>query len=336
MRDAAKPVACRPPPREDRLLWRLVNRAFPAWPRASGWVARWLPRAGRAIVYVAVAAATWWCTSACHLLPAQRRPGTGLVNVQLPPGAARERTLAVMSRLKASCSNMPEVQSMVVVGFSFPAKGRTAALGFVTPQALERAPWHRAARAGVLVARPSRRSARSATHLIFPVSPPPIPDLGRVGQWLCLPAAGPGPHPRRCCWPHADHCWRRPPKPLLTVQVVPTASPDASSCSSTSIGEGPGAGHFHRSHQRGAGHLAGVGYVGDFPAGACSVWVVGRGTCHACSPEDLLQLTGDEQQRQPVPLVVSFASTRQVTRPADHPPQRLPAIRIAGSAAPWA
>jgi multidrug efflux pump len=59
--------------------------------------------------------------------------GNMLVNVQLPPGATQERTLAVMEQVEGFMLKQPEVQSMVgVLGFSFSGQGQNAALAFVT------------------------------------------------------------------------------------------------------------------------------------------------------------------------------------------------------------
>ncbi len=59
--------------------------------------------------------------------------GNIIVNVQLPPGATQERTLAVMEQVEQFILKQPEVQSMVgVLGFSFSGQGQNAALAFVT------------------------------------------------------------------------------------------------------------------------------------------------------------------------------------------------------------
>jgi multidrug efflux pump len=56
-----------------------------------------------------------------------------IVNVQLPPGATRNRTLEVIQQVEAFMLKQPEVASMVgVLGFSFSGQGQNAALAFVT------------------------------------------------------------------------------------------------------------------------------------------------------------------------------------------------------------
>ena len=65
-------------------------------------------------------------------LPASFLPnedqGYIIVNVQLPPGATQDRTLAVMQQVEGFMLKQPEVQSMVsVLGFSFSGSGQNAA-----------------------------------------------------------------------------------------------------------------------------------------------------------------------------------------------------------------
>jgi multidrug efflux pump len=98
-------------------------------------VARILPRAARyLVIYVAIVAgaAVVYLRLPTSFLPNEDQ-GTLLVNVQLPPGATQERTLAVMQQVEGFMLKQPEVQSMVgVLGFSFSGQGQNAGLAFVT------------------------------------------------------------------------------------------------------------------------------------------------------------------------------------------------------------
>ena len=112
------------------------NRGFASGAkRYEGWVGRLLPRAGRSLLLYGVivgVAATVYLRLPTSFLPNEDQ-GTLLVNVQLPPGATRERTRAVMEQVEGFMLKQPEVQSMVgVLGFSFSGTGQNAALGFVT------------------------------------------------------------------------------------------------------------------------------------------------------------------------------------------------------------
>ena len=101
-----------------------------------------------------------------------------LVNVQLPPGATQERTRAVMEQVESFMLKQPEVQSMVgVLGFSFSGQGQNAALAFVTLKDWDqRAEPENSAQALAGRAFGALMGIRDA--FIFPLSPPPIPELG--------------------------------------------------------------------------------------------------------------------------------------------------------------
>ncbi len=54
------------------------------------------------------------------------------MNVQLPPGATQERTLAVMEQIEGFALKQEEVANMVsVLGFSFSGEGQNMGLAFV-------------------------------------------------------------------------------------------------------------------------------------------------------------------------------------------------------------
>ena len=100
------------------------------------------------------------------------------MNVQLPPGATQERTRAVIEQVEGFMLKQPEVQSMVgVLGFSFSGQGQNAALAFVTLKDWsERTGPGSSAQAVAGRAFGALAGVRDA--FIFPLSPPPIPELG--------------------------------------------------------------------------------------------------------------------------------------------------------------
>ncbi len=148
--------------------------------RYEGGVAALLPRAGRALViYAAIvgAVAVIYARLPTSFLPNEDQ-GTMLVNVQLPPGATRERTLEVMKQVEGFVLQQPEVQSMVsVLGFSFSGQGQNAALAFVTLK-----DWSERTAPGSdaqsLAGRAFGALSGIRDAFIFPLSPPPIPELG--------------------------------------------------------------------------------------------------------------------------------------------------------------
>lgn len=148
--------------------------------RYEGWLARLLPRAGRSLlVYVAIigVAGVVYMRLPTSFLPNEDQ-GNLLVNVQLPPGATQERTRAVMEQVEGFMLQQPEVQSMVgVLGFSFSGQGQNAGLAFVTLKDWsERTSPGQSAEAVAGRAFGALMGVRDA--FIFPLSPPPIPELG--------------------------------------------------------------------------------------------------------------------------------------------------------------
>jgi multidrug efflux pump len=157
------------------------NRGFSRTAKGyEGVVARILPRAARyLIIYVAIVAGA---TVVYLRLPTSFLPnedqGTLLVNVQLPPGATQARALDVMQQVEGFMLKQPEVQSMVsVLGFSFSGQGQNAALAFVTLKdwAERHAP---GSSAQDVAGRAFGALMGIRDAFIFPLSPPPIPELG--------------------------------------------------------------------------------------------------------------------------------------------------------------
>ncbi|HSO44686.1 MAG TPA: efflux RND transporter permease subunit, partial [Rhodoferax sp.] len=143
-------------------------------------VARVLPHAARyLVIYLAIVAGAAWMYKGLptSFLPNEDQ-GTMLVNVQLPPGATRERTLDVMQQVEGFMLKQPEVQGMVsVLGFSFSGQGQNAALAFVTLK-----DWSERTGPGssaqALAGRAFGALSGIRDAFIFPLSPPPIPELG--------------------------------------------------------------------------------------------------------------------------------------------------------------
>ena len=111
------------------------NRTFARSAKSyEGSVARLLKRSVLMIgVYLAViaGAVVVFRGLPTSFLPTEDQ-GYFIVNVQLPPGAAKERTLEVMKQVEEAVLPQPEVANMVsVLGFSFSGQGQNAALAFV-------------------------------------------------------------------------------------------------------------------------------------------------------------------------------------------------------------
>ena len=92
----------RAPPCQDRLLRLVQPRLFAHRQNYEGLVARLLRRAARYLVIYAaiiVAVAVVYIRMPISFLPGEDQ-GTILVNTQLPPGAAQERTRSVMQQVE--------------------------------------------------------------------------------------------------------------------------------------------------------------------------------------------------------------------------------------------
>jgi multidrug efflux pump len=159
------------------------NRGFTATTHGyESWIAKILSRAGRftfMLVFLAIVAVV---VVMFNRLPASFLPnedqGYIIANVQLPPGATQERTLAVMQQAEGFFLKQPEVDKMVsVLGFSFSGSGQNAALAFVPLKHWDerKGPEHSAQ---ALAGRAFGALSGVRDAFIFALSPPAIPELG--------------------------------------------------------------------------------------------------------------------------------------------------------------
>jgi multidrug efflux pump len=102
-----------------------------------------------------------------------------VTNIQLPPGASANRTLDVIKQVEQYYMKQPGVEHVVAVaGFSFSGTGQNAGLAFVPLKdwSLRDASQSATAIAGKAFGAFSQ--IRDA--IVFPVNPPPIPELGNA------------------------------------------------------------------------------------------------------------------------------------------------------------
>ncbi len=314
------------------------NRSFSR--TAKGYergVAALLPRAGRTlIIYAAIvaAAAVIYQRLPTSFLPNEDQ-GTMLVNVQLPPGATRERTEDVMKQVEGFMLAQPEVKSMVsVLGFSFSGQGQNAALAFVTLK-----DWSERQGAGSSAEGIAGRAFGALSGIrdafIFPLSPPPIPELGTssgfsfrlqdragLGQEALLNARnqmlGMASQSKILAGVRPDGLENAP---QLQIDIDRDKA-NAQGVSYGAIGSA-------------IGTSLGSSYVNDFPsAGRLQRVVVQADAPARMQPEDVLRITVNNSQGKAVPLS-AFATTRWVTGPMQTVRYNgYPAMRISGSAAP--
>jgi multidrug efflux pump len=314
------------------------NRGFTRSTKTyEGWLGKLLSRAGRSlVVYAAIVAAV---VLVYQRLPASFLPnedqGTMLVNVQLPPGATQERTLAVMQQVEGFMLKQPEVQSMVgVLGFSFSGQGQNAALAFVTLKDWsERTAPGSSAQALAGRAFGALMGIRDA--FIFPLSPPPIPELGTASgfSFRLQDRAGLG---HEALLAARNQMMGMIAKSPLLAQVRPDGLEDAPQLQVDIDREKAAAlGVGFDTIASTLGTALGSAYVNDFPnAGRMQRVVVQADAPARMQPEDVLRLTVPNAKGQAVPLS-AFAQTRWVVGAMQTVRYNgYPAMRLSGSAAP--
>ncbi|MFC3108204.1 efflux RND transporter permease subunit [Undibacterium arcticum] len=158
------------------------NRGFSR--TATGYqstIARMLNKTGRFMLVYGVIVL---CVGLLYVrLPSSFLPiedqGYLITNIQLPPGASTNRTMDVIKQVEQYYLKQPGVAHVVAVaGFSFSGNGQNAALAF-TPLKdwSERGPEQSA---NAIAGRAFGALSQIRDAIIFPVNPPPIPELGNA------------------------------------------------------------------------------------------------------------------------------------------------------------
>lgn len=323
---------------EKRGLFGWFNRGFTR--TAHGYesmVARLLKRAGRyLIIYAAIiaAVAVLYLRLPTSFLPAEDQ-GNMLVSVQLPPGATQRRTSEVMTQVEQYMLKQPDVQSMVsVLGFSFSGQGQNAALGFITLK-----PWDERPRpdqqASALAGKAFGALSGIRDAFIFPLSPPPIPELGAASGFTfrLQDRASNGPAALLAA---RNQLLAAAGQSKVITQVRFDGLEDASQLQVDIDRDKANAlGVSFDAINSALSTTLGSSYVNDFPnAGRLQRVVVQADAPARMQPEDLLRINAINSAGRPVPFA-SFASTRWVSGQMQTVRfNGYPAMRITGSPAP--
>lgn len=299
-------------------------------------VARILKKAARyLVIYAAIIAAVvvLFGRLPTSFLPNEDQ-GNILVNVQLPPGATVNRTRDVMKQVEDYMLKQPQVQSMVsVLGFSFAGTGQNAALGFITLKDWDQRPGAENS-AQALVGRAFGALGGIRDAFIFPVSPPPIPELGRAnGFAFRLQDRGGAGHDALLA-ARNQLLGMAAKSPLLTA-VRPDGLEDASQLQLNIDREKASAlGVPFGAINAALSTALGSSYVNDFPnAGRLQRVVVQADAPARMQPDDLLRINALNTAGQAVPMS-AFASTEWVTGPMQTVRYNgYPTMRIAGEPA---
>ncbi|WP_338765723.1 efflux RND transporter permease subunit [Massilia sp. METH4] len=167
---------------EKRGFFGWFNRSFATTAtRYQGWVAKIIAHTGRYMLVFAVllALVAWlYVRLPSSFLPNEDQ-GYIITNVQLPPGASRARTDAVLAQVDAYFRKQPEVaRTIAVAGFSFSGNGQNAGLVFVPLK-----DWSERGKdqsADALAGRAFGALSGIPDAIVFPLSPPPIRELGNA------------------------------------------------------------------------------------------------------------------------------------------------------------
>ena len=314
------------------------NRGFSRTAKTyEGMVSRILQKAMRyLVIYAAIvgAVAVVYTRLPTSFLPNEDQ-GYIIVNVQLPPGATQERTLAVMQQVEGFILKQPEVKSMVgVLGFSFSGQGQNAALAFVTLKDwAERKGPGQSAEAVAGRAMGALMGVRDA--FIFALSPPPIPELDAASGFTfrLQDRSGAG---HEALVNARNQLLGMASQSKILAQVRPDGLEDAPQLQIDIDRDKANAlGVPFDSINSALSTALGSSYVNDFPNQGRLQRVVVQADAPARMQEgDLLQINVRNSQGQLVPLS-SFASVRWIKGAQQTVRYNgYPAMRIAGAPAP--
>jgi len=314
------------------------NRGFTRVAKGyEGIVSRILRRAARyLVIYAAIIAGVGFLflRLPSSFLPNEDQ-GYIIVNVQLPPGATVQRTTSVMSKIEEYFLKQPETQAIVgVLGFSFSGSGQNAGLAFVPLKDWKERKGHQHSAAGVAgKAFGALSGIRDA--FIFPLSPPPIPELGNAtGFSFRLQDRGANGHAALLA--ARNQMLGMASQSKILAGVRPDGLEDAPQLQIDIDRDKANAlGVSFASINSALSTTLGSAYVNDFPnAGRLQRVVVMADAPDRMQPEDVLRVNALNSQGQPVPLS-TFATTRWINGPMQTIRYNgYPAMRIAGDAAP--
>ena len=258
-----------------------------------------------------------------------------IANVQLPPGATQERTLAVMEQVEGFMLQQPEVAKMVsVLGFSFSGSGQNAALAFITLKPWEErlGPEHSAQ---ALAGRAFGALMGVRDAFIFALSPPSIPELGTAtGFTFRLQDRGGNGH--EALLAARNQLLGMAAQSKVLAGVRPDGLEDAPQLQiDVDRDRASALGISFDSVNTVLSTALGSAYVNDFPnAGRLQRVVVQADAPSRMQPDDLLELNVRNNLGKLVPLS-AFATTRWITGPMQNIRYNgYPTMRISGDAAP--
>ncbi len=164
-------------------FWGWFNRKFDATThRYEGWTGRVLKRSPLyLLLYAAIVGVVGWLfvRLPSAFLPAEDQ-GYFINFIQLPVGATQQHTVEILKKMEQYYFSQPEVEDVIdVAGFSFAGQAQNAAIAFVHLK-----PWGERPGAEHSVETIIQKAfgvlGQIPDAIIYPLNPPPIPELGVV------------------------------------------------------------------------------------------------------------------------------------------------------------
>jgi multidrug efflux pump len=166
---------------EKRGFWGWFNRNFAAAThRYEGRVGRIVGRTPRhLLIYLGIVAVVGWLfvRLPSAFLPSEDQ-GYLITSITLPVGATQQRTMAVLKQIEQYYFSQPEVADVIdVAGFSFNGQAQNSAIAFVRlkPWSQRPGPSHAV---DAVIGRAFAALGAIPGAIIYPLNPPPIPELG--------------------------------------------------------------------------------------------------------------------------------------------------------------
>ncbi len=318
-------------------LFGWFNRGFASTAsHYQGWVAKILTRTGRfLLIFVALLGIVAWLyvRLPSSFLPNEDQ-GYIIANVQLPPGASRNRAEAVLAEVDQYFRAQPGVaRTIAVAGFSFSGSGQNAGLVFVPLKDWkERGPDQSA---DAIAMRSFGGLSKIQDAQVFALSPPPIRELGNAtGITARLQDRGGLGH--EALLAARNQLLGLAAKSSILTGMRPEGLEDAPQLQVDIDRDKANAlGVAFADITATLGTAFGSSYVNDFAnSGRQQRVIVQADQARRMQPEDILRLNVRSSTGTMVPFA-SFASTRWVTGPIQLVRYNgYPAYRLSANAAP--
>ena len=262
-------------------------------------------------------------------------PGYLIANIQLPPGAALERTQEALYAVEQFAMKQPEVQDVITVaGFSFSGQGQNAGISFIPLKNWSERPGAEHS-AEAVAGRAMGALSGFRDAFIFALSPPPIPELGTAtGFTFRLQDRGSKGHDALVA--ARNQLLGMTAQSKVLAQVRPDGMEDAPQMQIDIDRDKANAlGVSFDTINSALSTALGSSYINDFPnQGRLQRVVVQADAPARMQPETILDLPVLNTQGQVVPLA-TFATTRWITGAMQTVRYNgYPAMKIAGGPAP--